>query len=38
MFAGQNLLNTSQLQYIAELITPATEIERGFYGKVTWNF
>ncbi len=38
MLAGQNLLNSSQLQYIAEFITPPTEIERGFYGKVTWRF
>ncbi len=36
--AGQNLLNSSQLQYISELNTPPTEIERGVYGKVTWNF
>jgi iron complex outermembrane recepter protein len=38
MLAGQNLLNSSQLQYVAELITPTTEIERVFYVKVTWNF
>jgi iron complex outermembrane receptor protein len=38
MFAGQNLLNSSQLEYVAELITPATEIERGFYAKLTWCF
>jgi iron complex outermembrane recepter protein len=38
MFAGQNLLNSSQLEYIAELITPATEIKRGFFAKITWNF
>jgi hypothetical protein len=34
---GRNLLNSSQLEYIAELITPATEIERSVYCKVTWN-
>jgi len=38
MLAGQNLLNSSQLQYVAELITPPTEIERVFYAKVTWSF
>lgn len=38
MLAGQNLLNSSQLQYVAELITPATEIERIVYGKITWRF
>jgi iron complex outermembrane recepter protein len=38
MFAGQNLLNSSQPQYVAELHTPLTEIERGFYAKVTWRF
>ena len=38
MFAGQNLFNSSQLEYIAELITPPTEIERSVYMKVTWNF
>ncbi len=38
MFAGQNLLNSNQLEYVSELITPPTEIERGFFGKVTWRF
>lgn len=38
MLAGQNLLGGAQLQYIAELITPATEIERGVYLKATWCF
>ena len=38
MFAGQNLFNSSQLEYIAEFITPPTEIERSVYIKVTWNF
>lgn len=38
MLAGQNLLNSSQLEYVAELITPATEIERLIYAKVTWSF
>lgn len=38
MLAGQNLFNSSQLEYVAELITPPTEIERSVYMKVTWNF
>lgn len=38
MLAGQNLLEPSQLQYVAELLTPPTEIERVVYMKVTWNF
>jgi len=32
------LLAPCQLQYVAELITPPTEIERVVYMKVTWNF
>jgi iron complex outermembrane recepter protein len=38
MFAGQNLFQDSQLQYVAELHTPQTEISRGFYAKLTWRF
>lgn len=38
MLAGQNLFNSSQLEYIAEFITPPTEIEQSIYGKVTWYF
>ncbi len=38
MLAGQNLSNSSQLQYVAELLVPATEIERVVYTKVTWSF
>jgi iron complex outermembrane receptor protein len=38
MFAGQNLTNSGQLQYISEYSTPSTEIERGVYGKLTWRF
>ena len=38
MFAGQNLLEDRQLQYVPEFITPATEIERGFYVKATYLF
>ena len=37
MLAGQNLLNSSQLQYVSELITPPIKMERAVYGKVTWN-
>ena len=38
MLAGQNLLNPSELEYVSELITPPTEIERVVYGKITWRF
>ncbi|WP_319586938.1 TonB-dependent receptor [uncultured Desulfobulbus sp.] len=38
MLAGQNLTNSGQLHYLSEYSTPATEIERGVYGKVTWRF
>jgi iron complex outermembrane recepter protein len=38
MLSGQNLFNSSQPQYIAEFITPPTEIERSIYGKITWHF
>jgi iron complex outermembrane receptor protein len=38
MFVGQNLLNSSQPQYVAELHTPFTEIQRGYYVKMTWRF
>ncbi|WP_043770162.1 TonB-dependent receptor plug domain-containing protein [Desulfobulbus propionicus] len=38
MLAGQNLLDDGQVRYLSEYQTPATEIERGVYGKVTWRF
>lgn len=38
MLAAQNLGNSGQLQYISELITPATEIDSMVYGKITWSF
>ncbi|BHH85555.1 TonB-dependent receptor plug domain-containing protein [Desulforhopalus sp. 52FAK] len=38
MLAGQNMLEDRQLQYASEYTTPPTAIERGFYGKVTWEF
>jgi iron complex outermembrane receptor protein len=38
MLAGQNLLNSSQLEYVSEYLIPPTEIERSIYGKITWSF
>ena len=38
MLSGQNLLNSSQLYYNSEQLTPPTEIERGVFGKITWRF
>lgn len=38
MLAGQNLFNSNQLEYVSELITPPTEIDRSVYLKLTWNF
>ncbi len=38
MLAGQGLLDDSRLEYVSELFTPATEIERAIYAKVTWHF
>jgi len=38
MLVGQNLFNTSQLEYISELMTPPTEIERAVYGTLTLRF
>lgn len=38
MLTGQNLINDSNLQYVSEVITPATEIERGVYLKLTYRF
>ena len=38
MLAGQNLLNSNQLEYIAEMITPPTKIGRSVYLKATWSF
>ena len=38
MFVGQNLLDSSQPQYVAEIHTLFTEIERGYYVKMTWRF
>lgn len=38
MLAGQNLLESGQLQYVSEFTTPATEIERSVFFKVTCDF
>ncbi|MGZ5008450.1 MAG: TonB-dependent receptor plug domain-containing protein [Methylobacter sp.] len=35
---GQNLLAQQHLEYIAENQTLPTAIDRGMYGKVSWNF
>lgn len=38
MLAGQNLTDSGQVRYLSEYQTPATEIERIVFGKVTWRF
>ncbi len=38
MVAGQNLLNSSHLEYISEFSTPPIEVERGVYAKLTYTF
>jgi iron complex outermembrane receptor protein len=38
MLVGQNLLNSSHLEYVSEFSTPLTEIERSVYGKLTYYF
>lgn len=38
MLAGQNLLNSGQLYYNSEHLTPPTEIKRGVFGKIIWRF
>ena len=35
---GQNLLQKSHLEYISENQTYPTMIDRGLYGKLSWNF
>ena len=35
---GQNLLAKHHLEYIQEAFTTATEIDRGVYGKLAWQF
>jgi iron complex outermembrane receptor protein len=37
--AGQNLLQDQHQEFISELInTSSSQVQRGFYGKVTWGF
>jgi len=38
MLVGQNLLNSSHLEYVSEFYTPPIEIERSVYGKLTYHF
>ena len=38
MLAGSNLLNSGHLEYISEFYTPPTEVQRSFYGKLTYHF
>ncbi len=38
MLVGQNLLDSSHLEYVSEFSTPLTEIERSVYGKLTYHF
>lgn len=38
MLAVSHLLEDERIQYVSELITPVTEIERSVYGKITWKF
>ncbi|MFW5443711.1 MAG: TonB-dependent receptor plug domain-containing protein [Methylococcaceae bacterium] len=35
---GQNLLSEKHLEYRQEILTTPTEIDRGMYGKLTWQF
>lgn len=35
---GQNLLENNHLEYVSETFSEATEIQRGVYGKFTWQF
>jgi len=35
---GQNLLDSQHLEYRQETYTPETEVPRGFYGKLEWQF
>lgn len=36
MLAGQNLTDSKHLEFVNEYFTPAVEIERSFYLKITW--
>jgi len=35
---GQNLLDKQHLEYMQETYTQQTEVPRGFYGKIKWQF
>jgi len=35
---GQNLLENRHPEQASQLGVPATEIPRGFYGRITWRF
>jgi iron complex outermembrane recepter protein len=35
---GQNLLAPHHLEYIQEISTLPTAIDRGMYGKISWNY
>ncbi len=36
--AGQNLLDDHHIEYVAEKYTLPTEVARGFYAKIRWDF
>ena len=38
MLAGQNLTDSAHLEFVNEYFTPAIEIERSIYTKLTWKF
>ncbi len=38
MLVGQNLLDSSHLEYVSEFSTPPTEIPRSIYCKLTFQF
>ncbi len=35
---GQNLLDNRHLEYVQEVYTKPTEVPRGIYGKISWQF
>jgi len=38
MLVGQNLLNSSRLEYVSEFSTPPTKVKRSVYAKLTCHF
>ena len=39
VIVGQNLLDNEHLEYVQEVFAPLpTEVERGVYGKIIWQF